>query len=84
MKFYIYSINESEKEVKRVSTLVRKLYKLAEIEEGKGKLGKYRLDKMVQEGTFVIKTEDIVGRDSAYVIMGMTGIGVSERVLNSL
>ncbi len=87
MKFYIYSLGEHDKDVKRVANIVRKLYKSAEIEESKSKLGKYKLEKMAQDGVFIVKTEDVLGgsnKDIALALIGIANMGVSEKVLNSI
>lgn len=87
MNFYVYSLSEHDKDIKRVANIIRKLYKDSTVEESKGKLGKYKLDKMAQEGTLVIKTEDVLGgsnKDVALAIVGIAGVGVSEKVLNSI
>lgn len=88
MKFYIYSTKENvDKDLERLEKLVKKLFKNCEVETSKVRLPKYKQDKLESEGTFVLKVEDILlsnNKETAYVIMGICNIGVSEKVLNTL
>lgn len=88
MKFYIYSNKEyADKDLTRLSTVIKKLFKDAEVEVGKGKLAKYKQERLEAEGGFVLKSEDVLGstnKQTAYNIVKATNVGISERVLDTL
>ncbi len=87
MKFYIYTNRVSNDLLNRFGLILKKLYPSADIEVGKSKPTKMKQDKLDSELAYMLKAEDFVETSNlktAVKIMDVTGVGVSESVLQKL